>query len=204
MAYVYGHYKADTGELFYIGKGNGKRAWEHRSRNPHWKAIVNKHGLSVKILEDNLTDEQAYQKEKSLVEEIGLDNLSNMTEGGIGLTSEVAKKVMNRADVKKKVSDASKRHWQDETFRNKITTSMKITRASDNYKKAHSTAMKKLAENPDWLEKTRNTAKTYARDPVRVEKIREASRRKWQDPEHRKKVAEAWERKRNEKLMNGG
>ena len=82
MAYVYGHYKADTGELFYIGKGTGSRAWCKDSRNPYWKNIVKKHGLEVRILEDNLTDAEALDKEKQLIEEIGLDNLANLTEGG--------------------------------------------------------------------------------------------------------------------------
>ena len=61
MAYVYGHYKKDTGELFYIGKGSGKRAWRPDKRNRHWQYVVNKHGYVVKILEDNLTDEEAYE-----------------------------------------------------------------------------------------------------------------------------------------------
>ncbi len=87
MAYVYGHYKADTGDLFYIGKGTGDRAWSNRKRNKHWRHTVNKHGYVVKILEDNLTEELAYVKEKQLIEEVGLENLTNMTDGGRGGTS---------------------------------------------------------------------------------------------------------------------
>lgn len=87
MAYVYGHYRADTGKLFYVGKGIGDRAWSKRKRNRYWHNTVNKYGYTVKILEDNLTDELAYAKEKQLIEEVGLQNLTNMTAGGEGGSS---------------------------------------------------------------------------------------------------------------------
>jgi hypothetical protein len=90
-AYVYGHYKADTGELFYIGKGTGKRAWHKSNRNVYWYNVVNKYGYTVKILHEGLSEEDAYSMERKLILEVGLENLTNMTEGGYGLTSEAVK-----------------------------------------------------------------------------------------------------------------
>jgi hypothetical protein len=68
--YVYGHYTKDTDELFYIGKGTGNRAWKKSGRSKYWNNKVNKDGLVVKILEENLTDEQAYEREKQLIAEV--------------------------------------------------------------------------------------------------------------------------------------
>lgn len=90
--YVYGHYTADTDELFYIGKGTGKRAWATSTRNRQWYQTVKDHGLVVKILVDGLTTEESYIKERELIEQIGQHKLTNMTAGGEGLLTEHNKK----------------------------------------------------------------------------------------------------------------
>jgi hypothetical protein len=80
--YVYEHLKPNTGEVFYIGRGCRNRAFESRSRNSHWKNIVNKYGIDVNIIYKNLSSSEANKKEKELIEFYGLDNLCNMTSGG--------------------------------------------------------------------------------------------------------------------------
>lgn len=67
MYYTYAHYTADTKELFYIGKGQRRRAWQSSSRNRHWNYKVAKHGFSVEILAYWETDEEALQHEKLLI-----------------------------------------------------------------------------------------------------------------------------------------
>ena len=47
--YVYVHRTADTGRIFYVGKGTKNRAWTKGSRNLHWRNIVNKNGYHVKL-----------------------------------------------------------------------------------------------------------------------------------------------------------
>jgi hypothetical protein len=109
MAYVYGHYTADADELFYIGKGTANRAWSKRPRNKHWKSVVEKHGLVVKIMLDGLTDEEAYDKERQLIAEIGIHNLTNKTEGGEGLTSQALKQLFeDNPEIGIKISNALK------------------------------------------------------------------------------------------------
>jgi len=46
--YVYAHFRATDGSCFYIGKGNGRRAFATQGRSKYWKNIVAKHGYSWK------------------------------------------------------------------------------------------------------------------------------------------------------------
>lgn len=106
MAYVYGHYKADTGELFYIGKGIGKRAWLMKGRSQYWQRVATKHGVEVKILEDGLTDAEALARETQLIEQVGLSNLTNIQPGGRGNTTDTAKALWKDAEFREKISQS--------------------------------------------------------------------------------------------------
>lgn len=91
-AYVYRHIRLDKNEVFYIGIGysnNYYRAYEKLRRNKIWRSIVAKTEYDVEIIIDNLTWEQACDKEKELIDLYGRkDNrtgtLANMTVGGEG------------------------------------------------------------------------------------------------------------------------
>jgi len=98
--YTYAHVKPD-GEIFYIGKGKERRAWDKRNRNPYWHNIVNKYGYEVKILADSIDEELALLCE---IEAIDIYNrrgfkLCNITIGGDGFCggkhTEEAKKKMS-------------------------------------------------------------------------------------------------------------
>ena len=57
--YVYAWYYANTGEIFYIGKGKNGRYMERKvHRNRYFVNILNKHGggVRVKLLETGLTE----------------------------------------------------------------------------------------------------------------------------------------------------
>lgn len=64
--YVYEHIRLDNNTCFYIGKGHGKRC-NNKSRNEHHDRIVNKVGMKVKIIKDNLSEDEAYQLERELI-----------------------------------------------------------------------------------------------------------------------------------------
>lgn len=62
MAYVYRHIRLDTQTPFYVGKGNGTRAWSN-NRNPYWKNIANSVGYRVEIIWADLSEEEAFSRE---------------------------------------------------------------------------------------------------------------------------------------------
>lgn len=91
--YVYAHYKATTGEIFYIGKGSGcKRFKSSRQRSAWWKSVVAKHGFRVEIIQDGLQEWAALELECALIAlhgraDLGLGPLVNLTDGGEGTSN---------------------------------------------------------------------------------------------------------------------
>jgi len=86
--YTYIHYKADTNEPFYIGKGHSKRAYSMNNRNKWWHATVKKHDYKVEILSRFETDKEALDHEVFLIKvfrELGY-KLCNLTDGGEGIS----------------------------------------------------------------------------------------------------------------------
>lgn len=97
MAYVYRHIRLDKNQPFYIGIGTDtiyKRANEKTRRNKIWNKIAAKTNIEVEILFNDLTFEQAKQKEIEFIKLYGrIDNntgiLSNMTDGGDGTINKI-------------------------------------------------------------------------------------------------------------------
>ena len=71
--YLYYHRNPITKELFYIGIGINKRAWDFISgRNPHYKNYIKKYGEPiVDIIKENLTKEEVCSLEIKLINEYG-------------------------------------------------------------------------------------------------------------------------------------
>lgn len=87
--YVYIHFRADDGLPFYVGKGRDRRAWLVHGRNVRWQRIVKKHGLSVEIMADKLSEKAAFDLEKSTILALGRGFLCNCTDGGEGMSGHV-------------------------------------------------------------------------------------------------------------------
>jgi len=82
---VYRHRRNDNDEIFYIGMGKPSRPFEKFNRkNNHWNNIVNKYDYSIEILASDLSKEYACELEMFLIQEYGLENLTNITSGGDG------------------------------------------------------------------------------------------------------------------------
>ena len=73
--YVYLHRRLDNGDVFYVGKGNNRRAWAKARRNKEWNSIVNQTQYVVEIIKDCLTNDEALTLELSMIET--LPNLTN-------------------------------------------------------------------------------------------------------------------------------
>lgn len=99
--YVYVHIRAVTGEPFYYGKGCGTRAWDHFQkgcRSEWWLKVAKKHGVLVKIIQDNLTNEEAKVLEIKAIADARSrkENIVNIHPGGDGFDSETAKRIVKK------------------------------------------------------------------------------------------------------------
>ena len=89
MAVLYRHTRLDKNEPFYIGIGdNETRAYNKVNRTKHWKSIAKK-GYEVEVLLEDLTWEQACEKEREFIALYGRKDLKtgtlvNLTDGGEG------------------------------------------------------------------------------------------------------------------------
>jgi hypothetical protein len=152
MAYTYKHIRKDTNEVFYIGIGSDKhynRAHRKSRRTKHWTNIVNKCDYEVEIIEDNLTWEQACEKEKYWIKfygrkDLNEGNLVNMTDGGEGsinpsvelrkLWSEQKTGRILSDETKQKMGMAKRGIKQSETHIQKLSEARKGRIVSDETK----------------------------------------------------------------------
>lgn len=94
MYYVYIHRKADTKEVFYVGKGNGNRAYTKVNRSNLWKNVVKKHGYIVEFVEVGLQEWAAFELEVERIAYYGRRDLNqgslvNFTDGGEGSSGHI-------------------------------------------------------------------------------------------------------------------
>lgn len=84
--YVYVHKTADTGNIFYVGKGCRNRAYSTNRRNVFWQRVVKKHGFIVEIIYSGLTEQDAFKIEIDTIYNLRLygERLTNLTVGGEG------------------------------------------------------------------------------------------------------------------------
>lgn len=129
MAIVYQHKTLDNDTIFYIGIGKIKnRAYSINKRNPLHKNIIQKHGVVVEILFENITWEDACTIEKELIKKYGRRDsgtgiLVNMTDGGDGLNnpSEYTRKKISIGHRGKKMSDQFKVNQSNRMLGNTIS-----------------------------------------------------------------------------------
>lgn len=84
--YVYEWYNTDTNEVFYVGKGCGKRKDETKRRNQKFLSYIEIHPTASRIIKDNLSEEEAFALEKKTIQSYKEKGQCkcNLMEGGTG------------------------------------------------------------------------------------------------------------------------
>lgn len=122
---VYLHRRKTDGKVFYVGKGDTKRANRTTTRSDYWNRVVAKYGFYVEIYSDGLQEWYAFELEKELISYYGRENLCNMTDGGEGtsgrIVSEISKKRCSISNKGIRPSDITIKAASDKNSK-KITT----------------------------------------------------------------------------------
>jgi hypothetical protein len=167
--YTYAHYKPEQGGLFYIGKGQGNRAYNTNKRNPHWVRIVNKYGKpDVEVLAYWDTEKEAFDHEKLLIasfRDMGFV-LANVTDGGEGCVG-----LRHTDEVKQRISSLNK--------------GRKLTQEQLEKLRLASTGRKHTQETKDYLKKI-NLERVLTDE--QKSKISEAGKRKKLSAEAKDKI----------------
>ena len=124
--YVYHHTRPDTGQVFYVGKGKGRRAFGIGSgRSEFWRRVVAKSGgVEVDIVARGLTEHEAFHLERkniSALRRAGV-RLCNLTDGGEGAAG-----ARRSESWKRKMSAAHKGKEVPQEVRDKISASVKAS-----------------------------------------------------------------------------
>lgn len=120
MAYIYQHIRKDNDMPFYIGVGtksdNYKRAYSYKNRNQYWHNIVLKYGYYIKILEDNLSIKNAFEREIFYI-----DKYKRKIDGGILCNISIGGNGGNLGDIiNLKKSIKLRGHFVSQETKNKI------------------------------------------------------------------------------------
>ena len=181
--YTYAHYTKDTQELFYIGKGSGKRATISDNRNQWWRNKVNKHtGFTVEILAYWKTELEALEHEKFLIDCLEATGtiLTNIHKalgretGGRKLTAVTCERM----------SKAGKTRWANLTdekkkeFGEKTSKILKGRPFTDLHRKHLSDSRKGLKVPSAWKQVFCKTTNTF------FNSVREAASKTGCDPSH--------------------
>lgn len=196
MAYVYRHIRLDTMAPYYIGVGRddvGKyvRSESKSGRSRFWHNITNKHGNRIDILLDDLSWDEAIEKEIEFINIYGrMDKggiLCNLTDGGEGTAG-----ILYSEETRQKMSAAKKgkgcpQHLIDANVGRKLTAEHKLkigmrhtgTTKSPECKAKISAVHKGKKKSPEAVAKSRAAARItyelYGKPPI-SEETREKKR----------------------------
>lgn len=170
--YVYLHRKATTGEIFYVGKGTGDRAWKSgaANRGSYWCRVARKHGLIVEIVADRLQEWYAHELERDLIalhgrKDLGYGPLVNLTDGGDGLSGFIF----------------------DDQAKAKMSASAQAYRSNQSTRARYSAAARKARSNPEINAKyLALAADQQVRDRMKAGRLAA-----WSDPEIRERQTAA-------------
>ena len=150
--YVYEHWRPDTSTCFYVGKGKDKRAWDLKNmRNRHFIAVVSKLtalglAIDVRLIAQDLSEDDALALEIERIAFHGRDNLTNMTSGGDGLKNP-------SKETREKISASQKARFKNPEELKKVYLRNKGRVTSDETKKKLSLIGKGRKHSLETIEK---------------------------------------------------
>lgn len=196
--YVYGYFRPDKKEFFYIGKGCGGRAYIHFTHS-HSSAVtrtiakLKRNGFEpeVRILFEG-DDAASKCAEIELIAFYGRKDLEkgtllNMTDGGDGTVGRVVSEAERVA-----FSKQSKAAWNDATIRLKIIAGLKESWQRP-LTRAHRMAGARIAGDKHRIRIVNN--------PEERERLRQQMRNAWLNPEFRQRITDAVKRQTNDPLF---
>lgn len=150
--YVYIWIRLDKNVVFYVGKGSGNRYKDMSMRNKYFLNVVNKVGkdnIDIKIIEDNLTENEAFEKEKYYItyyKETG-HPLTNLSDGGEGSSGWYEKLTDEEKLQHKEISKSFLGKTHTEETKKKMSKAMKGLK--HNFSKEGLESLRKSAKQRD-------------------------------------------------------
>lgn len=184
MFYVYQHLNPQNGEPFYVGKGQGKRAFAKHNRNRYWNNKVQCYGgFEVKFIAKELDEELAFIVEMEAIDlykRLGhkLANITNGGEGASGMvhSEETKRKIAEKATGRKGFFGP---HHFTEEAREKIIASNK--RRITTQKMKEKSTFKGMSHTEQHKEKMRKLMKGRVFSEETLQKMREAQRKRFSE-----------------------
>lgn len=183
--YVYVHRKGTTNEVFYVGKGIGKRAYSKTSRSKYWHNIVNKYGYKVEIICSGLQEWYAFELETELINlhgrvSDGSGPLINFTDGGEGSSGRVLSQETRNRIAMKAIGRVSKNKGKSGSYKHSELSREKIRKGNIGKKRSEETRARMSEAN----RKKRHSEETKS-------KLRDLKLERLKDPEYKKKISRA-------------
>jgi hypothetical protein len=167
--YVYEHLRLDTGEVFYVGKGVNRRAWQTTKRSAYHKNIqAIAGGYNVHILINHITVAEAMRREMEHIASLREQGvgLVNLTDGGEGSSGYVAS-----PEARAKISAAHKGRIHSDTEKARRAAGCKGIRKTKLWRERLSAAHKGKVNPPSQREKARQRFLGTKRSPEIKAKI---------------------------------
>ena len=133
-SYVYGHYDSN-GNIFYVGKGIGKRAWSDKKRHPIWSYFVHKKlsgKYQIRIVEENLSNFDAELLEDAIMQKFA-DQLLNWNNWGRKTNIDLCHQLWRRKLANRRLVSISQMYEVDEELEKAVTGYYKAIEAIKDY-----------------------------------------------------------------------
>ena len=181
MFYVY-QYLRENGTPYYIGKGSGNRAWKKWGKKD---IKPPKDASRIVIVEDNLSEDDAFRLECELISKFGRKDLGtgilhNKTNGGDGSSGHKIGGWKWSEESKAKRSGEGNPAFGKTTSQNqklKASLTHKGQKRSDEWVKNMSESL--IGRDITWADKISAALKGRKQDPEIVKKRAESCRRAW-------------------------